>query len=275
MSIWAIGDLHGCCREFDALLEKIDFTPGRDHLWIVGDLANRGPAPLETLRRVYALRDHVSVVLGNHDLHMLAVAFGHGTLKRSDTLGAILEAPDCGEMLEWLRRQPLMVRSPTHGATMTHAGLLPGWTLDEAEGYAREAEAVLGSRQFFDFIPALYGNRPALFTPELEGHDRLRAIINVFTRMRFINACGELDFSAREGLDSAPSGFYPWFCFERPEAQASQRLIFGHWAALEGATPGARIQVRATDTGCVWGRKLSALELESDRWVSVAAQKRG
>ncbi|MFC0268692.1 symmetrical bis(5'-nucleosyl)-tetraphosphatase [Kushneria aurantia] len=270
MTTWAIGDLHGCLREFETLLERIDFTPGRDRLWIVGDIANRGPEPLETLRRVYALREHAEVVLGNHDLHMLAVAYGHGKAKRSDTLASILAAADRDELLEWLRRRPLLVTNDDATVVMTHAGLPPQWSVREAGGYAREAEMVLGGAAFFDFLPQLYGNTPARFEPQLEGDDRLRAIINVFTRMRFINADGELDFAAKEGLDTAPNDFYPWFCFRRPD---SARLVFGHWAALEGQTPGARAAVYATDTGCVWGGALSALAIDSGRWVRVPSRK--
>lgn len=271
MTIWAIGDLHGCGHEFEALLEAIDFVPGRDHLWVTGDLINRGPQSLETLRRVYELREHASVVLGNHDLHLLAVAFGHARLKPSDTLTDILEAPDREVLLEWLRCQPLMVESQTHQCVMTHAGLLPQWSIERARQYAREGEAMLSSRQFFEFLPHMYGNEPAYFEPTLRGHDRLRAIINVFTRMRFIDEHGRLDFSAKEGLDSAPEGFRPWFCFERGD---TERLIFGHWAALEGRTPGALANVRSLDAGCVWGGALMAMNLETDQIVTVAARPR-
>jgi len=192
MATYAIGDLHGCYVEFEALLARLDFSPSRDHLWLTGDLVNRGPDSLGCLRRSVALDGAASVVLGNHDLHLLAVARGHGKLKRHDTLTEILEAPDRIEMLEWLRRQPLMVvddgkRGAVNKAyVMTHAGLPPQWSIARASELAAEAEAVLRSDNVDDFLRVMYGNLPARFTPELTGEDRIRAIINVFTRMRFI-----------------------------------------------------------------------------------------
>ncbi|RKR06594.1 bis(5'nucleosyl)-tetraphosphatase ApaH [Kushneria sinocarnis] len=278
MTTWAIGDLHGCCREFDALLEKIEFQPGRDRLWLTGDLINRGPESLECLRRVRELDESVEVVLGNHDFHLLVVAHGHGSEKSRDTLRPIIEAPDGAELLDWLRRQPLLVhqtfdadRAAGRTATvMTHAGLLPQWSLERAAALAAEVEKNLRSDAFFELLPELYGNEPALFEEHLTGWPRLRVLINILARMRFIDAEGRLDFSAKEGLDSAPEGFHPWFCYPRPDRL---RLIFGHWAALEGDTPGARTEVRALDTGCVWGRSLTALNLETEDRVSVPARQ--
>ncbi|OHV12741.1 symmetrical bis(5'-nucleosyl)-tetraphosphatase [Kushneria phosphatilytica] len=277
MTTWAIGDLHGCCREFETLLDKIDFQPGRDRLWLTGDLINRGPESLECLRLVHSLDEHVEVVLGNHDFHLLVVAHGHGREKRGDTLRPILDAPDGEELMDWLRRQPLLVQQTfdidrTRGreaTVMTHAGLLPQWSLDHAAALARETEAVLRSDTFFELLPELYGNEPALFEETLTGWSRLRSLINIFARMRFIDAEGRLDFSAKEGLDSAPEGFLPWFSYPR---QDNLRLIFGHWAALEGRTPGARIDVRALDTGCVWGRSLTALDMETEDTISVSSR---
>ncbi|CAO1667495.1 MULTISPECIES: symmetrical bis(5'-nucleosyl)-tetraphosphatase [Salinicola] len=279
MATYAIGDLQGCYAEFEALLERLDFSPSRDHLWLAGDLVNRGPDSLGCLRRSVALDGAASVVLGNHDLHLLAVARGHGKLKRNDTLTDILEAPDRSEMLEWLRGQPLLVadreRGPVkNGYVMTHAGLLPQWSLAEAAELAAEAEAVLRGDEVDAFLSVMYGNRPARFTPELTGEDRIRAIVNVFTRMRFIADDGTLDFAAKEGLDSAPAGFAPWFTYPRHDELAGGgrlTLLFGHWAALEGRTPGARINAQALDTGCVWGGSLTALDLDSGERIAVPA----
>lgn len=281
MATYAIGDLQGCYAEFEALLERLDFSPSRDHLWLAGDLVNRGPDSLGCLRRSVALDGAASVVLGNHDLHLLAVARGHGRLKRNDTLTDILEAPDRSEMLEWLRVQPLLVadreRGPgKNGYVMTHAGLLPQWSLAEAAELAAEAEAVLRSDEVDAFLSVMYGNHPARFTPELTGVDRIRAIVNVFTRMRFIADDGTLDFAAKEGLDSAPAGFAPWFTYPRYDELAGGgklTLLFGHWAALEGHTPGARINAQALDTGCVWGGSLTALDLDSGERISEPSRQ--
>lgn len=269
MATYAIGDLQGCYAEFEALLERLDFSPSRDRLWLVGDLVNRGPDSLGCLRRSVALDGAARVVLGNHDLHLLAVARGHGKLKRKDTLSDILEAPDRHAMLEWLRRQPLLVDDAERGCVMTHAGLPPQWSLAQANELAAEAEAVLRSDDVDAFLNVMYGNRPARFEPDLAGMDRIRAIVNVFTRMRFIAADGTLDFAAKEGLDSAPEGYAPWFTYPRADGLT---LLFGHWAALEGQTPGARVDAQALDTGCVWGGSLTALDLDSGERISVPSR---
>ncbi|OLO03479.1 symmetrical bis(5'-nucleosyl)-tetraphosphatase [Salinicola socius] len=276
MATYAIGDLHGCYVEFETLLEKLDFSPSRDHLWLTGDLVNRGPDSLGCLRRSVALGSAASVVLGNHDLHLLAVARGHGKLKRNDTLTDILEAPDRPEMLEWLRRQPLLIADHERGYVMTHAGLLPQWSIAQASELAAEAEAVLRGDDVDDFLSVMYGNRPARFTPDLTGEDRIRAIVNVFSRMRFIADDGTLDFAAKEGLDSTPEGYAPWFTYPREDDPAGDRrltLLFGHWAALEGRTPDAQVDVRALDTGCVWGGSLTALDLGSGERIAVPASR--
>ncbi|WP_251977876.1 symmetrical bis(5'-nucleosyl)-tetraphosphatase [Salinicola avicenniae] len=270
MATYAIGDLQGCYAEFQALLERLDFSASRDHLWLAGDLVNRGPDSLGCLRRCVALDGAASVVLGNHDLHLLAVARGHGRLKRHDTLMDILEAADREPMLEWLRQQPLLVADAERGMVMTHAGLPPQWSLEEARARATEAEAVLRGDAVDDFLAQMYGNVPARWDAALAGIDRLRAIVNVFTRMRFIDAEGTLDFAAKEGLDSAPAGFAPWFTYPRADELT---LLFGHWAALEGRTPGARVDARALDTGCVWGRELTALNLESGELIAEPARR--
>ena len=271
MTQWAIGDLQGCHEEFVRLLERLDFKPECEELWLAGDLVNRGPGSLECLRHVKALGDSVRVVLGNHDLHLLAVAEGYGRLKRSDTLMPILEAPDRDELLDWLRRQPLMVTAMigARRTVMSHAGVLPNWTLDQSAAFAREAETVLSGDHYRDFLGDMYGNTPDLWQEDLSGMDRLRCIVNVFTRMRFIDQDGRMDFAAKEGLDSAPEGYRPWFQYPRPEGawDNSPRLLFGHWAALEGKTPAARQDVEALDTGCVWGGGLTALNLETGERV--------
>ncbi|WP_447553760.1 symmetrical bis(5'-nucleosyl)-tetraphosphatase [Vreelandella sp. EE22] len=270
MSTYAIGDLHGCHTEFVTLLEKLDFNPANDTLWLVGDLINRGPGSLECLREVKALGGAARCVLGNHDFHLLVAARGGGRLKRRDTLEEILQAPEREALLDWLQAQPLAVHE--HDTLMVHAGILPGWRFDDALRYSGEVQAALASEASGRFLEALYGNEPARFSERLDGMDRLRALVNVFCRMRFISADETLDFDAKEGLDSAPAGYHPWFQYPREDAL---RLVFGHWAALEGQTPGARIDVHALDTGCVWGGSLTAMNLETGKRTWVPSQQEG
>lgn len=274
MTTYAIGDLQGCHDEFVALLEQLGFDPRRDHLWLAGDLVNRGPGSLACLREVMALGESATTVLGNHDLHLLAVARGGARENRKDTLSAILSAPDRERLLDWLQSRPLLVRrhpGEPHEAVMTHAGLLPQWSVEKAAALAGEAEARFTGEHAGAFLERMYGNAPACWDDALEGIERLRMIINVFTRMRFINADGCLDFAAKEGLDSAPAGFAPWFQFPRDD---DPWLLFGHWAALQGETPASRVRAEALDTGCVWGSRLTALDLGSGRRISVPSQQR-
>ncbi len=272
MTTYAIGDLQGCHAEFVELLETLDFDPRRDRLWLAGDLVNRGPGSLDCLREVISLGDAATTVLGNHDLHLLAVARGGADLNRKDTLDDILAAPDREGLLDWLQSRPLLVRE-THGqeVVMTHAGLLPRWSLDQAVCLAVELEAVLSGERSGAFFERMYGNVPACWHEELDGIDRLRAVVNVFTRMRFIDAEGCLDFAAKEGLDSAPPGFFPWFQFPRAD---DPWLLFGHWAALQGETPSSRVRAEALDTGCVWGGCLTALDLVSGERTHVPSRQR-
>lgn len=269
MTTWVVGDVHGCADELEALLEKVRFDTAHDELWLVGDLINRGPRSLGALRLARSL--NATMVLGNHDLHFLAVAAGAQKAKRSDTILPILDAPDAAELIEWMRHRPLLVTSQDSAVCMVHAGILPQWSLDEAQRYAGEAEAALRGAEWQLLMQHLYGNAPDRFNESLRGWDRLRAILNVFSRMRFIDRTGRLDFSAKLGPQSAPRGFNPWFQYRRSD---SLRLVFGHWAALEGRTPGAQIACEALDTGCAWGGALTALALESGERVSVAATSR-
>ncbi|MCE8033512.1 symmetrical bis(5'-nucleosyl)-tetraphosphatase [Billgrantia tianxiuensis] len=274
MTAYAIGDLQGCHAEFVELLERIDFDPGRDRLWLAGDLVNRGPESLACLREVQGLGDAALTVLGNHDLHLLAVARGGARLNRKDTLADILEAPDREALLDWLQSRPLLVRQTFAGqgeTVMAHAGLLPQWSAEEALGLAREVEMRLTSESSGAFLEQMYGNEPSCWQASLDGIDRLRAIVNVLTRMRFIDADGCLDFSAKEGLDSAPAGFAPWFRYPRGD---ELRLVFGHWAALEGCVEGARVRAEALDTGCVWGGSLTALNLTTGERIGVPSRQR-
>ncbi|SDO21028.1 symmetrical bis(5'-nucleosyl)-tetraphosphatase [Vreelandella arcis] len=268
MSTYAIGDLHGCYNEWMALLDVLSFNPAQDTLWLVGDVVNRGPDSLACLREAEGLGSAVRCVLGNHDFHLLVAARGGGNLKSNPGLQAVLEAPDRERLLDWLQQQPLAVRDGNR--LMTHAGLLPQWSLAQTEALAGEVQAALASDQSGAFLSQLYGNHPDRWRDELDGMDRLRCIVNVLTRMRFIDADGRLDFKANQGIDSAPAGFAPWFQFPRDD---DPELLFGHWAALEGHAPYARVHVDALDTGCAWGGLLTALNLATGERTSVPSHK--
>ncbi len=261
MAVYAVGDLQGCLDPLKCLLERVAFDPLKDKLWLAGDLVNRGPQSLETLRYLYAMRDALVVVLGNHDLHLLAVAHNVERLKKQDTLSEILDAPDRQELLDWLRQQKLVHHDAQRDFAMVHAGIPPQWTLKKALKRAAEVEEVLRDDLRLPlFLDGMYGNEPAKWSSELEGVARLRTITNYFTRMRFCTADGTLDLHSKEGADNPPAGFAPWFSFAERKTRG-QKLIFGHWAALEGRCdePG----VFALDTGCVWGGSLTLLDLDS------------
>lgn len=259
MALYAIGDVQGCYDELRALLDALHFDPTDDTLWFVGDLVNRGPESLATLRFVRDLGERAVTVLGNHDLHLLAVAHGATKSKRKDTLAGILDAPDRGELLGWLQGCPLLIDLPEHEAILTHAGIPPLWTLDEARSRAREVESVLGDERRGEYFAHMYGNQPAGWSERLAGPDRWRVITNYFTRMRFVNSQGELDLTSKGEADAPPGGFMPWFLHPQRK-ETGTRLLFGHWAALEGHT--GIDKVEALDTGCVWGGSLTALRLD-------------
>lgn len=258
MTDYAIGDIQGCYERLMDVLAKVDFSPSRDRLWVAGDLINRGPSSLETLRYVEGLGSSAVVVLGNHDLHLLAVALGGHALKNKDTLADILEAPDHGRLFDWLRQQNLCVHDTDRNLVMVHAGLPHIWTVDQAVRYGREVEEVIRSPEAADYFAHMYGNFPERWSSGLTGMDRWRIITNYFTRMRFIAEDGTLELAAKESADSAPEGFAPWFRFPR---QDDVRVVFGHWAALEGQTESSRYI--GLDTGCVWGGKLTLMNLDT------------
>ena len=271
MATYAIGDLQGCYDEFRGLLDKVDFGAD-DHLWLLGDLINRGPKSLETLRFVREIEDQCTVVLGNHDLHFLAIFYGGHTPSRSDTFDEILAAPDAREHAEWLRRQHLVYTDDALGYTMVHAGIPHIWSTEEAHLLADEVTRVIrGEDQAIDhvtFFQEMYGNEPSLWDASLTGMPRLRLITNYLTRMRLVNPQGALDFKHKGALSDVPVGWGPWFREVSPERTAC--LLFGHWAALDGRTDVSNII--ALDTGCVWGRDLTALHLESGRRITVTAR---
>jgi len=266
LATYAVGDVQGCLDPLHRVLEAVRFDPAVDRLWLVGDLVNRGPDSLGTLRFVRDLGPAAIAVLGNHDLHLLAVALTERAPRRKDTFDPILAAADRDELLDWLRHRPLVHHDPDLDAVMVHAGISFQFSLADALACAREVEAVLAGPEPTAFLDHMYGNEPAVFGPALTGVQRLRAIVNIFTRMRFINHGGRLDFDAKEGVAEAPSGYFPWF--ERLHDDfAGRRIIFGHWAALEGR--GTPANCLALDTGCCWGRCLTLLRLEDGKRFST------
>lgn len=270
MARYAIGDIQGCYHSLMHLLEQLGFQPGRDTLWLVGDLINRGTGSLAVLRWVYANQSHVRVVLGNHDLHTIAVAHHIKPPHRFDTLSELLSAEDGPELLQWLRQQPLMVLEEDFA--MLHAGLYPQWTLAQARALAGEVEAVLQSSDYVRFLEQMYGNQPAAWSDELTGIDRLRAITNAFTRMRLLDAEGTMEFAFKGEVPDIPAGYVPWFLApNRQSANAPQKILFGHWSAL-GLYQGHG--VIGLDTGCLWGRQLTAYGLESSQIIQVPLDPR-
>jgi len=260
MPRYAIGDIQGCCDELKALLARLNFSADRDELWLVGDLVNRGPQSLETLRFVRALGANATTVLGNHDLHLLALAYGSKRKQKGgDTLDAVLDAPDRDQILEWLLGRPLAVYDEPRGDFLVHAGLVPEWTPRQAAKLAREVEAVLrdDARTLFD---GMYGNKPEKWSDSLRGMDRLRFVINVFTRMRFVTPDGTVDLKQKGAPGEQDEGFVPWF--DAP-ARASRdvRIVFGHWSTLGFRR---RKDLIALDTGCVWGGALTAVNLDAE-----------
>jgi len=260
MSTYAIGDLQGCYHSFRHLLEHIEFDPQHDKLWLVGDLVNRGTGSLEVLRWLYRHRASIITVLGNHDLHALVVAEGITKPHRSDTLQALLAAPDRDELLDWLRRQPLI--HAEQGYVLVHAGLLPQWTVQQALELGAEVEWALCSDEYREFLLQMYGNEPSRWKNSLGGVDRLRVITNAMTRLRLCTDEGEMEFKFKGELTDVPHGYLPWFDVPARLSQDST-ILFGHWSAL-GLIQ--RPDLYALDTGCLWGRALTALRLE-DRQV--------
>lgn len=259
MATYAIGDIQGCYDEMRRLLDTVGFDPLHDRLWLVGDLVNRGPQSAEVLRYLRGLGDRAISVLGNHDLHLLVVAAGVRKPHRGDTLDALLAAPDRDELLDWLRRQRLM--HVDAGYAMVHAGLLPQWSIAQALALAREVEAALQGPDHDEFLRHMYGNTPAQWHDDLSGYDRLRVIVNAMTRLRLCTPEGVMEFTHKTGLRDIPAGYVPWFDVTE-RASRDTPVLFGHWAAL-GLT--LRPDILGLDSGCVWGRRLTAVRLEDRR----------
>ena len=257
MATYAIGDVQGCYDELQALLERVGFNRTHDRLWFVGDLVNRGPKSLEVLRFVRDLGNRAVAVLGNHDLHLITRYEGIQKKRADETFDDVLSAPDARELVDWLRARPMM---HVEGSwAMVHAGLLPQWTIDSAFSLGKEVQAALRAPNYRDFLAKLYGSKPERWEESLSGWDRLRVIVNAMTRMRFCKQDGTMEFHAKGA--APPPGYSSWY---ETRSSAEPMIVFGHWSQL-GLLLTDR--VAGIDTGCVWGRELSALRLE-DRWLA-------
>ena len=262
MAVYAIGDIQGCFAELEALLLKIKFDAGNDVLWFAGDLINRGPESLQVLRFVKSLGDAAVTVLGNHDLHFLAIAAGCANVKSTDTLDTLLYAPDAEELIDWLRVQPLLHHDEALDFTMVHAGLPPQWDLPKAVSCAQELEQVLRADDYREFFKHMYGNKPDVWSEDLSGWGRLRYIVNCFSRLRYCDADGKLKLKESGAPGTQGHGYIPWF--EMPgRLSVNDRIIFGHWSTLR-LYDIADKKLFPIDTGCVWGDELTAIKLQAE-----------
>lgn len=257
--IHLLGDVQGCDDALQRLLNEIGFSPSRDRLVLLGDLVNRGPASLAVLRRMAALGDAAVCLLGNHDLHLLALAHGARSLKRGDTVADVLDAPDREHWIEWLRGQPLA--HVEAGWLCVHAGVVPQWDADTTLALAEEVQNMLRSPALPDFLHAMYADEPRRWQAELSGLARWRFVVNVLTRIRFCSDDGTLDFKTKDGADAAPPGFAPWFDVATRRS-AGQPIAFGHWST-QGLVN--RPDLLGLDTGCVWGGALTAVRVDGGR----------
>lgn len=264
MSIYVIGDLQGCYEPLRRLLDKIHYDPNNDQLWFAGDIVNRGPESLACLRFV-ANTNNCRIVLGNHDLHCLATAYGFGKPHPSDTLSDIVNAPDREELLQWLTHQPLFFYDSISGFCLVHAGILPAWNLSQAIQYAEEAEFALRTNTEF-YLKHLYGHQPDTWDETLIGVARWRFIVNVFTRMRYCLSTTQLELHTKSPPDTAPASLIPWFAIHERRL-ATQKILFGHWASLNCQVSYPNLY--PLDSGCIWGGSLTALRLEDGKRFQV------
>jgi bis(5'-nucleosyl)-tetraphosphatase (symmetrical) len=258
VTLYAIGDIQGCAQAFTELLDRIAFEPGRDHLWLVGDLVNRGPDSLSVLREVMHLGDHVTTVLGNHDLHLLATAAGVRKPMKGDTFHSVLAAPDAANILDWLRCRPLLHHDTARRMLLVHAGLPPTWSVAEAVSRAAEVEEKLRGPNWARMLKDMYGDEPRAWSNDHRGADRVRHVLNALTRMRYCNAQGEMDFDHTGPPGTQPTHLLPWFEFPGRTADIDH-VVFGHWASLGLLR---RPDLTALDSGCVWGRTLTAVPID-------------
>lgn len=274
MAVYAIGDVQGCFDELNKMLDQINFDPASDQIWLAGDLVNRGPKSLEVLRLARDLGDSCISVLGNHDLHLLANAAGVVEYQHHlDTIQQVLTAPDCDELMGWLRQQPLFHHDPDLQFSMVHAGLPAEWSIKEARKRAAEVEAVLKGEDWRNYFLHMYGNKPKRWSADLKGWDRLRFITNCFTRLRYCHEDGRLALKFKGAPEDKPLHQKPWF--EMPNrASQNDRIVFGHWSTLGVGQYG---NVFSLDSGAVWGETLTALRLDDQpyEWITVKADPAG
>lgn len=266
MAIYAIGDIHGCDRSLKMLLKKIHFTPNSDELILVGDLINRGPKSVDVLQRILDYGDAVSSVSGNHDITLLAIHAGFVKQRKKDTYQNILQSKECHEFIEFIRHLPMLIEKQTEfkHIIITHAGLHPNWGLLDVRRYDQEIQNMLqdNSKNYFDFLSVLFSNQPDIWDESLQGFDRLRTLINCFTRMRFLDKNKKLDFDYKETIECAPSHLIPWFNFERPQ-QKNLNIIHGHWAALGLHESTNTLGI---DSGCAWNGRLTAVRIDTPKY---------
>lgn len=264
MSTYVVGDIQACYDGLRELLAKVNFSPKYDHLYAVGDLIGRGPKPLQTLQFLYSLEDRFDCVLGNHDLHFLAVSQGIKSSKPKDNYETILEHPDSDKLIAWLRQKPLAL-IPEKGYFMSHAGLYPLWSEGKAMALAQEVQKALSSADWHQLLAFMYGSEEIAWCDSLEGLPRLKFIIDAFTRMRFLNKWGALNFTAKSVVEDAPKGYMPWFT--HPDLSNKSKVLFGHWSALRDHS--ATENIAPLDTGYLWGGRLTMINLGDDTLVSV------
>lgn len=270
MTSYAVGDVQGCYKPLLCLMKRVKFDRRQDQLWFAGDLVNRGPQSLEVLQLARSLGDRAKIVLGNHDLHFLAVATGIRRPRGKDTLDAILQSPELDSLVDWLRYKPLFYTDAGLGYSMVHAGVPPGWSVAKTQVRAHEVEQMLQSSRYLDFLDAMYGNEPLCWSKHLRGMARLRIVTNYLTRMRFCTADGTLDLVDKTHKESIRQGFLPWFRHPNPHFQ-NHKLIFGHWAALDGQME--KKNIFPLDTGCAWGGRLTMMRLEDGKFFRCKCRK--
>ncbi len=271
MATYFVGDLQGCYDEFQLLLSKVNFDSSQDKLYLVGDLVARGDKSLDCLRFIKSLGKQAQTVLGNHDLHLLSTAMGLKKIKPRDHIDAIFNAPDCADLVDWLRQQPLLIYLPEKNILMSHAGISPDWDLRTTLACAKEVEAVLRSANFTTLLENMYSEQPDHWSSNLTCWARLRYIINVFTRMRYCYSDHRLEFKCKLPIEQAPHHLIPWFELTNPLYQ-EKNILFGHWASLVGYSMPQNIY--ALDTGCVWGRHLTILRWEDKQLFTQPALKK-
>ena len=269
MAIYAVGDIQGCFDQLEALLSHVGFQRGSDRLWCVGDLVNRGPQSLQVLRFVSELGPDARIVLGNHELNLVAIAAGVRELRPQDTVQDVLDATDGPQLIEWLSEQPLLYREPGIPYTMVHAGLAPQWDVDAAATLADEVHEALTGGKRAGFLSHMYGNQPDRWVDSLDGWQRLRFITNALTRIRYVDGDGRLNLTEAGPPGSQPDSLEPWY-ESKTRSSRGQPIVFGHWASLQSEQALDPVHgVFHLDTGCVWGRALTALRLDDERYFSI------